>query len=202
MAGAAVLDGERMAQLARQRFGDDAAARVDDWERMIATGRGQPVARQLEAANAYFNTRIRWMWDQDIYGVEDYWATPLETIGRLKGDCEDFSIAKYTSLVLMGVNPRSLRLVYVKALQGGRSQAHMVLAWYETPTSEPLILDNINPSILRAGQRQDLKPVFSFNADGLWVGGSQKSSASPTARLSRWRRVLEQMRTEGLNPTG
>ena len=33
---------------------------------------------------------------------------------------------------------------------------------------------------------------------GLWVQGATTSSADPTARLSRWRSVLQRMRDEGL----
>jgi hypothetical protein len=46
--------------------------------------------------------------------------------------------------------------------------------------------------------RPDLSPVYSFNSDGLWVGGATTSSADPTTRLSRWRDVLERMRRDGL----
>ena len=49
-----------------------------------------------------------------------------------------------------------------------------------------------------ASMRSDLTPVFSFNAEGLWVGGAATSSADPTARLSQWRNVLARMREEGL----
>ncbi len=39
-----------------------------------------------------------------------------------------------------------MRLIYVKAIE--LNQFHMVLAYYPTPSSEPLILDNINPEIV------------------------------------------------------
>ena len=47
-------------------------------------------------------------------------------------------------------------------------------------------------------RRPDLFPVFSFTSEGLWVQGATTSSADPTARLSRWRSVLQRMRDEGL----
>ena len=58
------------------------------------------------------------------------------------------------------------------------------------------IRDRIS-SVRPASQRPDLAPVFSFNSDGLWVGGAATSAADPTARLSRWRDVLERMRRDG-----
>ncbi len=64
-----------------------------------------------------------------------------------------------------------MRLIYVKAIE--LNQFHMVLA-YPTPSSEPLILDNINPEIVRASKRSDLLPIYSFNGTNLWL---MKSSA-------------------------
>jgi len=60
-----------------------------------------------------------------------------------------------------------------------------------------LLLDNIVPSISPASQRTDLDPLFSFNSEGLWAGGSTESRADPLARLSRWRSVIERMQTQG-----
>jgi hypothetical protein len=74
----------------------------------------------------------------------------------------------------------------------------MVLGYYAQPTEEPVILDNMVTSIRPASMRTDLTPVYSFNSDGLWVGGATTSSADPTTRLSRWRDVLERMRQDGL----
>jgi predicted transglutaminase-like cysteine proteinase len=88
--------------------------------------------------------------DMSVWGQSDYWATPAELIGQGRGDCEDFSIAKYYSLIELGIPVSKLRLVYVKAVQTGPAgtflQAHMVLAYYATPNADPLVLDNLNPS--------------------------------------------------------
>jgi hypothetical protein len=75
----------------------------------------------------------------------------------------------------------------------------MVLGYYADPGGEPLILDNLVNSVRPAASRTDLFPIFSFNAQGLWVPGSVKPAADPTVRLSRWRDLLERMRAEGLH---
>ena len=192
------LDIPNLRERALRNFGSEAEATVADWETLIKNHQSSPVEAQLEAANRFFNERVQWVSDENAWQQEDYWATPLETMGRAVGDCEDFSIAKYATLLLMGVAPESLRLVYVKATRNGLTQAHMVLAWYSSPTEAPLILDNIEFSVLPASARGDLKPVFSFNAKALWVGGkAAPSSANPVNRLSRWRTVLSKMRDEG-----
>lgn len=96
--------------------------------------------------------------------------------------------------------PQKLRLTYVKARIGGAAstvtQAHMVLAYYANPAAEPLILDNLITTIRPASQRADLQPVFSFNADGIWVGGGPNPNSS-VDRLTRWRQLIDKMKTEG-----
>jgi predicted transglutaminase-like cysteine proteinase len=192
---------DTLRRLAADRYGPAAVERLGDWEQFIAGSAQAPLPEQLQTTNDFFNQRLRWSSDEQIYGVEDYWATPLETLGIGAADCEDFSIAKYITLLSLGVDPRSLRLVYVKAQRpGGPTQAHMVLAWYASASAEPLILDNINSAVVPAGQRQDLTPIFSFNADDLWISGATgPSNASPRLRLSRWRQVLERIVDEGFS---
>jgi predicted transglutaminase-like cysteine proteinase len=198
----AAPDLDRMRALAMQRFGEPASALVSDWRRMLQDAQAQPEEARLERVNTFFNRRIRFDDDALIWKTNDYWATPLETMGRKAGDCEDFAIAKYVSLRLLGVPADKLRLIYVRAQIGGASspisQAHMVVGYFPTPESEPLVLDNLISEIRPAGRRPDLFPVFSFNDAGLWVAGAQQSSADPTARLSRWRDALQRMRAEGL----
>lgn len=188
-----------MQRLAQERYGPSAAETVAAWRRMMDEARSQPVEQQLNLVNTFFNRRILYALDSQVWGHNDYWASPLEFMGRGTGDCEDYSIAKYVTLKLLGVPNERLRLIYVRARTAGAlTEAHMVLGYYEDPTGEPLILDNLITSVRPASRRNDLSPVFSFNSRGLWVAGQQQSSADPTARLSRWREVLERMSKEGL----
>jgi predicted transglutaminase-like cysteine proteinase len=195
-----LFDWMRMEQLASERYGDTAQRAVADWQVMIQSAVSSTTREQLLAVNDFFNERVRWTTDQALFGQSDYWATPLEILGRSAGDCEDFSIAKYVSLLALGVPAGSLRLVYVKAQRPGLApQAHMVLAWYETPTATPLILDNINTALLPADQRPDLVPVFSFNHTDLWIGsGGRRSGKDPQTRMARWQQVLRRIEAEGM----
>lgn len=183
--------------LAQERYGQRAAATVADWRKMLEEARGLDEAGRLEAVNSFFNRRVLFEDDIVVWKEKDYWASPLEFMGVGAGDCEDFSIAKYVSLLLLGVPNEKLRMIYVRARLGGGQIAHMVLGYYAEPTDEPMILDNLIGSIRPASRRPDLVPVFSFNNAGLWVPGATASAADPTARLSRWRDVLEKIRAEG-----
>jgi predicted transglutaminase-like cysteine proteinase len=105
-------------------------------------------------------------------------------------------LAKYFTLRRLGVPSDRMRITYVKALR--LNQAHMVLTYYPTPAADPLVLDNIDGIIRPASQRNDLLPVYAFNAEGLFlpgVGGGKRSGDSK--RLSRWQDVLLKMRAEG-----
>lgn len=197
---AALPNVEKMLHLAQARYGSPAVLAVNQWREVLVKAKGQPESDQIVRINDFFNQKILFLDDVVVWKKADYWATPLEFLGRGQGDCEDFAIAKYISLRSMGVPVDKLRLTYVKAQLNGISQAHMVLAYYPSPRQEPLILDNIRHDIRPASQRNDLYPVFSFNSEGLWVGSgpSEKSSGNPTARLSRWRDVIERMQEEGI----
>lgn len=109
-----------MRDLALSRYGPDTADLVDKWQAQIEIMKSLPDKEKLTRANRFFNSRIGWGQDSDIWGKNDYWATPLELMGRGMGDCEDFAIAKYTTLVLAGVDIDKLRITYVKARIMGR----------------------------------------------------------------------------------
>jgi len=189
------LDTTRLLQSA-QKMGPAAVQRTQALIREME----QPNPDELErvkAINQFFNRQIQYREDMDNWGVIDYWASPMELLNRGAGDCEDYAIAKYFSLIAMGLPPAKMRMVYVRAQTGGAIQAHMVLAYYPEPNAEPWILDNLITDIRPASRRPDLAPVFSFNAEGLWQGVGSASAGDPTARLSRWREVLSKAKSEG-----
>jgi predicted transglutaminase-like cysteine proteinase len=191
-------------KLASERYGALGAENVARWRQMLQSTAGLEETKKLEAVNNFFNQSVFYQEDQLTWGEKDYWATPLETLGRGQGDCEDYSIGKYISLGMLGVPIERLRITYVRASLGlpgsGSSQAHMVLAYYPVPNSEPLVLDNLVPELRPASKRPDLSPVFGFNSQGLWVAGTSTPAVKdPTSRLSRWRDLLSRMQKEGLD---
>jgi predicted transglutaminase-like cysteine proteinase len=197
------VDLDKMQSLALSRYDSYTVDTVVEWRDMIEDIKPLPEEKKLIAVNDFFNSRIKWVQDIDNWGQNDYWATPLETMARRKGDCEDFSIIKFVTLLLAGVEMEKLRITYVKAQTGGAYGtnyiAHMVLAYYPTPSADPLILDNMVDSVRPASRRPDLKPVFGFNSKGLWVGGAAApSTKDPGAKLSRWRDLLQRMAADGL----
>lgn len=189
-------DAQRMAQAA-QRIGPRAVVALPALQSMLQHGAGLDDEAQLAAVNGFFNRRIVFGEDIDIWGQVDHWASPLEALAQGRGDCEDYAIGKYFSLLALGMPAARLRLVYVRAQIGAETRAHMVLAYYAHPSAEPLILDNLISDLRPASRRPDLQPVFSFNSEGLWEGVGAHSAGDPQVRLSRWREVLLKARAEG-----
>ena len=187
---------ERMLTQA-QRLGPSVAARAQLLAQEIMEAQDLEEESRLKGVNTFFNRAIQFRDDKDVWGQLDYWASPLGMMNRGQGDCEDFAIAKYFALMAAGVPSAKLRLVYVRAQIGAVTQAHMVLAYYRDPLAEPLILDNLLGDIRPASRRPDLKPVFSFNAEGMWQGVGASSAGDPSARLSRWRDMLTKAKAEG-----
>lgn len=197
------LMNDQVLQQVSAAFGEQGKQVLEQWVQFVLQQLNQTAKdddlSKLNKVNRYFNQRLKFVSDQEHWKQEDYWATPMESLMTQGGDCEDYVIAKYFSLIQSGVAQEKLRITYVKAVR--LNQAHMVLAYYAQPKSEPLILDNLNPNILQASKRRDLVPVYSFNGIGMWIERQQGSIKVGTAsRLSRWMDVLLRMQDQGLGP--
>ena len=179
----------------KRQHGPVAAARVSYWADIIKNGKHQQDLEKLQHTNRFFN-EARFLSDQEIWQQHDYWATPVEFLIRDAGDCEDFSIAKYLTLDLMGVDIDKMRITYVTA--ESLDQPHMVLAYYARPTATPLILDNITPLILPADQREDLTPVYSFNGRTLWLARSRNEQVESggSQQIKLWRELKYKIESE------
>lgn len=174
-----------------KKYGSLAVARIKAALKLI--NRIDPLSERekLDEVNRFTN-KVSFTSDQIAWGKKDYWAKPVEFLGRDKGDCEDFVITKYFMLRKSGVPEEKLFFTYVKALR--LNQAHMVLTYYETPKSIPLVLDNLNYKILPASQRNDLAFVYSFNAKELYLNrqkGLGKVVPGGRDKNRKWANFLE-----------
>lgn len=178
-------------------YGTAARERLTDWEALIDEHREATEAEQIVTVNRFFNQRA-FVWDIDHWGRRDYWATPVEFLATNAGDCEEFANAKYMTLRAMGIPEERLRITYVDAIH--LEKAHMVLAYYPRPGTDPLILDNLLDSIQPASQRTDLKPVYSFNGTDLWLARDARSDrrVGSADEVRQWRHLRNRM----LNITG
>lgn len=186
------LNENKIISALQKTYGDRAALRGKAWFKTMRKTQSLPEMEKLTKINSFFNL-LKFVDDIKLWGEKNYWATPLEFIGANGGDCEDFAISKYFTLLEVGVPDEKMRITMVKAVT--LNQYHMVVAYYETPSSIPLILDNIDGRIKPANQRTDLIPVYSFNGKQLWLNKEKGQGvlAGKSERLKRWSNLNQRM---------
>ncbi|MFA9239847.1 MAG: transglutaminase-like cysteine peptidase [Candidatus Paceibacteria bacterium] len=173
------------------KYGSSAKVRIEQWDSMIQTSRNEPLLNQIKNVNDFFN-ELTYKTDLMHWKKKDYWATPFEFIGTGAGDCEDYAIAKYFSLIKLGISEDKLRITYViyQKANSRFEQAHMVLTYYHKTGAEPVILDNIDRRLQLASKRSDLKPVYSFNASGLWQAKTKGETRVGNNNLKSWQDLM------------
>jgi predicted transglutaminase-like cysteine proteinase len=178
-----------------QKYGKRAELRLKRWQKLIKDLSNADEQTKLNTVNDFFN-KVRFIDDIKHWRKKDYWATPVEFLVTNGGDCEDFTIAKYYTLKALGINMSKLSIAYVKALD--YNQAHMVLTFYSSPRSEPVILDNLIPQIKKASKRKDLLHVYSFNGDNLWLSkkGRRANLVGSSDRLGPWGQLQNRLKTQ------
>jgi len=177
---------------AEKKYGTDARKRLVAWQQFIREDTSHTDLQKLEKVNTFFN-QVSFVSDEIHWGKKDYWATPIEFLASDGGDCEDFALAKYFTLKILGVAENKLNMTYVKAWK--LNQSHMVVTYYKTPGAEPLVLDNLINAIEPATKRTDLLPVYSFNGSGLWLAKERGRGnlVGKSDRLKMWNDLLERM---------
>lgn len=157
---------ERIATL-NKAYGEQAVKRLNSLLVMMDTMVSSPEDKIVVAVNRFFN-QLEFSPDMDTWQKKDYWASRLEFLGKGQGDCEDFAVAKFLTMVQLGAPEQKLFLTYVKAI-GYPEAAHLVVTYYQQPGAVPYVLDNYDQRILPATQRNDLIPVYSFTANDLYL---------------------------------
>jgi predicted transglutaminase-like cysteine proteinase len=183
-------------------FGRGARAGLEGWKEFVRDNAGRAGQARgnsgetdlLRPVNRFFN-RLSSVTDLAHWGVEDYWATPAESLASNGADCEDYAIAKYFTLKELGVPVTRLRLVYATTWRAG--SAHMVLAYYPDPGADPLIMDNLEGAIQPASERRDLTPVYIFNDDDLqFLKQGAPAVSFDVQSIRRWRELLQKLTRE------
>lgn len=178
-----------------KKYGLDAKKRIVLWDNMIESIKNEKIVKKLKKVNDFFNN-FRYVSDKTLWKRTDYWASPYEFIGKGAGDCEDYAIAKYFALRAAGVSDKKLKITYVKIKQSNKKyeEAHMVLNYYHKPNSTPIVLDNVIKKLKLASKRDDLKPVYSFNASTLWKAQNKtKNLKKGDNNLTKWKAMMSRI---------
>jgi len=129
---------------------------------IIEQGRKRQGRALLGEINRAINLSIRPMSDLAQYGVEDYWASPLESLGSGAGDCEDYAIAKYVALEESGIAPADLQLEIVRDIEHQATHAVVEVRYKD----EWLILDNRTLLIMNTEQTH-YYPLLALDHEGV-----------------------------------
>lgn len=142
------------------------------WQRMIRGLGGLPMMTQIAQVNEIMNARPYVPDAQSWKATSDYWATPGEFM-KFGGDCEDYSIAKYLALNMLGLLDSMLRITIVQDTQLNLPHALLLVA---SPLGT-LVLDNQNPAVKKVDEVHRYQPLYSINRLGWWYHGKQANVA-------------------------
>lgn len=143
-------------------------AALKNWRQMMIQARDADESKRLNMVNSFFN---QWSYisDQENYGVSEYWAAPLDFMSK-GGDCEDFAIAKYASLQLLGYADQSMRVMAVMDTSRD-GMGHAVLS-VKTRAGD-MILDNRSTIVYGGAQQTAYVPRFGVNMSGVYTYSAQ-----------------------------
>ncbi len=154
---------ERPKELAKCRLTPTNPCYIAKWRIFLKKIANLPRRKQLEQVNAYIN---RWIYklDPEVYRKKDYWATPAQFFYR-SGDCEDYAIAKYVSLLHLGFPKEDMRIVVLQDLN--LKIPHAILVVYFE--GEALVLDNQIKQVVNANRIRHYRPIYSINEQHWWL---------------------------------
>ncbi|MBC8238572.1 MAG: transglutaminase-like cysteine peptidase [Helicobacteraceae bacterium] len=148
-----------------KKSGRIAKNRAMDYQQKVESLKPYDQTKQLNILNNYLNQLLP-QYDAVMQKQEDYWASPKEFLQTGYGDCEDYVIIKYFSLLKLGFDKDRLYLTTVHELYTGGY--HMVLSYFKKGVKSPLILDNLSFRILELSKRNDIKADTFINANGVF----------------------------------
>ena len=153
---------------------DNRCAR-DRWTGFLQSIRDLPWFQQLDRVNRWANARP-YIEDWMNWGVPDYWETPAEFVRR-GGDCEDFAIVKYFSLVRLGFPAGDLRVVVIDDRNLHASDAVLAVR----RAGQTWLMDIAVPEVVPMALATEYTPVYAFNAQGWWLYNPARFAIGGTA---------------------
>ena len=134
----------------------------EQWVKFLLSIKDKDRLTQIKAVNAFMN-KSKYVTDSTNWGKKDFWATPGEFMARF-GDCEDYAIAKFMSLWLLGFRDKDMRVVAVKDMN--LKVGHAILVVFVK--GKALVLDNQIKQVVAAERIRHYQPVFSINTKFWW----------------------------------
>ncbi|MBI2378679.1 MAG: transglutaminase-like cysteine peptidase [Deltaproteobacteria bacterium] len=187
--GRVSLSKEVLAAAAKE-FYEPGLERLESWTELVSdpAHRALPERLKVDLANRWVNAELAYLSDS-----KDDWKSAVDAIASGTGDCEDFAIAKYATLRLLGVPPERLSIALGVTKTSG--ELHAVVFWTEGHTTR--VLDNRVKTIETLSKADLMPALFDFNELG--ATGHPAPGVSKDAHLllesdSKVRSTLERLR--------
>ncbi|WP_026805104.1 transglutaminase-like cysteine peptidase [Aliarcobacter faecis] len=169
--------------------------RLEKYNELKIKVKDYDLIRKLSHTNSFIN-KILPQFDNKSSGIDDYWATPKEFLINGHGDCEDYAIAKYFTLLELGIKKENLyfAVVDIKANRG----SHMILLYSENKNESPLVMDNLSSVVIPFSKRVDLTPRFAFNEIDSYSLTNDKFIKKITinwGKENKWEKLLNRVYT-------
>ena len=114
------------------------------------------------ALRNWVGNNIQYEYDDDVYGVRDYWQFGKETVALKTGDCEDFSILLCSLLRAAGYSPDEVYIVIGKNQNGYHAWVKInlgSLGWYNLEPQENGFATFLGDFLTLS----DYKALYQFN---------------------------------------
>jgi predicted transglutaminase-like cysteine proteinase len=136
---------------------------LPEWARFVEALKQANATKKLNATNLEINRRT-YVTDLVNWKQPDFWATPIEFFSR-NGDCEDFAISKFFTLLYAGLSNDLMKIVIVDDLN--LKIPHAVFA---IDTQDGImILDNQIKTVMPADRIFHYRAIYALDMTGAWV---------------------------------
>jgi len=149
--------------------------------------------RKLSHINLFLN-KILPANDIKTKSTLDHWATPKEFLIEGYGDCEDYAIAKYFTLIELGIKKENMYFAVVDVK--GAKNTHMILLYVEDKNKSPLVLDNLSFKVIPLSKRKKLIPKFAFNETNAYKFTHDKFTQKINihwGKENKWEKLLKRV---------
>ena len=138
--------------------------RIAAWRRANEALVSTPQSTLLQSTNVLINRDIPYKSDYDVWKTSDHWA-PIGDALRHGGDCEDYALAKATTLSFHSWPETRYHLVIGNIHRGGKSEAHAILV-VERDDGTYWALDNLHEQVVPA-EDMHMTPLYGVDSQGV-----------------------------------
>ncbi len=152
------------------------------WTEFVESARGLEGLDLYLAVNRFVNEAVRFQPDSSLAAVLDDWITPASLVNGAEGDCEDFALAKFWLLELLGVDRNDLYIVVVQDVTA--RLPHAYLAVRSGP--EVWLLDSRINRPLSPHELDGIVPVVTIGHAAAYLHGRPIDPGTPMSFLWDW----------------